>query len=163
MSVCWKLCLVMAFWLILRFIASLGFPSWIKPKMRSLDNFLVLKIALISVALDCAQRFNLSNLVTPVREALTIFTSFLFWVWITLTGLYYQNWWKIAHPPLMFNSILINTARHSGLKCCERYLNFGYGEIQRILTCISTNWIFVFFSPGIKRIYFQDGFFFWRF
>ncbi|QEL62323.1 hypothetical protein CJJ09_004499 [Candidozyma auris] len=34
-----------------------------------------------------------------------MFVSFVFWIWIIMPGLYYQNHWETAHMPIMSNSV----------------------------------------------------------
>ncbi|AQZ12677.1 hypothetical protein BZL39_E00140 [Zygosaccharomyces parabailii] len=95
--------------LILPFIADLGaFPSWCKPKNAVLGQVFGVKngMGLLPISFDWSTISTLSNpLLTPVWAAGTIFASFVFWVWIVLPGLYYQDWWETAHLPLMSNSI----------------------------------------------------------
>lgn len=95
--------------LIVPFIAKLGaFPSWAKPKNAILGQVFGVSdgIGLLPITFDWTQISNISNpLTTPVWAAATIFGSFVFWVWIVLPGLYYQNWWQTAHLPLMSNQI----------------------------------------------------------
>ncbi|KAL2313560.1 Oligopeptide transporter [Schizosaccharomyces pombe] len=90
-------------------LSSLGaWISWCKPSSAVLSQIFGVKtgLGLFPLTLDWAQISSLSNpLITPWWATCCIFTSFVFWIWIVLPGLYYQNHWQVAHFPIMTNSI----------------------------------------------------------
>lgn len=63
-------------------------------------------LGLFPLTFDWAQVSSLTNpLVTPYWANLSIFSSFVFWIWIVLPGLYYRNHWNTAYFPIMTNAI----------------------------------------------------------
>lgn len=95
--------------LIIPFIANLGaFPSWIKPDDAVLGQVFGVKngLGLLPLTFDWTQISTISNpLLTPVWASLTIFGSFVFWIYIVVPGLYYRNHWETAHFPLLSNKL----------------------------------------------------------
>lgn len=100
------------FWfpdLILPFLSTLGgWISWIKPSSATLSQVFGTKtgLGLFPLTLDWTQVTSLSEpLFTPFWALTMVFVSFVFWIWIVVPGLYYQNHWQVAHFPIMTNSL----------------------------------------------------------
>lgn len=95
--------------LIIPFIASLGaFPSWSRPKNAVLGQVFGTTngLGLLPLTFDWPTISNLGNpLLVPLWAAATIFASFVFWVWIVVPAMYYQNKWHTAHLPLLSNNL----------------------------------------------------------
>ncbi|KAA8913055.1 hypothetical protein TRICI_003303 [Trichomonascus ciferrii] len=83
-----------------------GWITWIKPQSAALSQVFGVKtgLGLFPLTLDWAQVTSLTNpLVTPFWASACIFSSFVFWIWIVMPGLYYQNHWNTAYFPIMTN------------------------------------------------------------
>lgn len=100
------------FWfpdLILPFLSTIGaWISWIKPHNATLSQVFGVKtgLGLFPLTFDWTQITSLSNpLCTPFWSVASVFVSFVFWIWIIMPALYYQNKWQVGHFPIMTSSI----------------------------------------------------------
>ncbi|CCH41466.1 Oligopeptide transporter [Wickerhamomyces ciferrii] len=95
--------------LILPFLSTLGaWITWIKPDSATLSQVFGVNtgLGLFPLTLDWTQITSLNNpLSTPFWSVLSVFISFVFWIWIVMPALYYQNKWQTAHFPIMTSSI----------------------------------------------------------
>lgn len=95
--------------LILPFLSTLGgWISWIKPSSVTLSQVFGTKtgLGLFPLTLDWTQVTSLAEpLMAPFWALTMIFLSFVFWIWIVVPGLYYQNHWLVAHFPIMTSSL----------------------------------------------------------
>ncbi|CUM63902.1 uncharacterized protein PRCAT00001490001 [Priceomyces carsonii] len=95
--------------LLMPFLSTLGaWISWCKPSSAALSQVFGVKtgLGLFPLTLDWTQIASLNNpLTTPFWSVGCIFLSFVFWIWIVMPGLYYQNRWQTAHFPIMTNNI----------------------------------------------------------
>lgn len=91
------------------FIANIGaFLTWAVPTNAVVGQvFGTLNgLALLPISFDWSTISNISNpLTVPYVYGMSIFASFVFWVWIVIPGLYYRNHWQTAHFPIMTNAI----------------------------------------------------------
>lgn len=106
------LCSFVYYWfpdLILPFFSTIGaWISWIRPDSAALSQVFGVKtgLGLFPLTLDWTQITSINNpLTTPFFAVASMFVSFVFWIWIVMPGLYYQNHWHTAHMPIMSNSI----------------------------------------------------------
>lgn len=95
--------------LILPFLSTLGgWISWIKPSSAALSQVFGTStgLGLFPLTLDWTQVTSLAEpLFAPFWALTMVFVSFVFWIWIVLPGLYYQNHWQVAHYPIMTSSL----------------------------------------------------------
>ncbi|ODQ63043.1 hypothetical protein WICANDRAFT_75772 [Wickerhamomyces anomalus NRRL Y-366-8] len=105
-------CSFVWFWfpdLILPFLSTIGaWISWIRPENATLSQVFGVNtgLGLFPLTFDWTQITSLSNpLSTPFWSIGCIFVSFVFWIWIVMPALYYQNKWQVAHFPIMTSSI----------------------------------------------------------
>lgn len=91
------------------FLAKIGgFITWIVPNNAVVGQVFGVSngLALIPIGIDWATISNISNPFTvPFVYGVTIFGSFVFWVWCVIPGLYYKNHWQVAHFPIISNGI----------------------------------------------------------
>lgn len=91
------------------FMSNIGaWISWIKPESHALSQVFGVKtgLGLFPLTFDWAQVASINNpLTTPFWAVASMFGSFVFWIWIVMPGLYYQNHWQTAHFPIMTNKI----------------------------------------------------------
>lgn len=106
------LCSFVYYWfpdLIFPFFSNIGaWISWIKPDSAPLSQVFGVKsgLGLFPLTLDWTQITSINNpLTTPFFAVASMFASFVFWIWIVMPGLYYQNHWNTAHMPIMSNSV----------------------------------------------------------
>ncbi|MDN6268489.1 MAG: small oligopeptide transporter, OPT family [Tetragenococcus koreensis] len=95
--------------LLMPFLSTIGaWISWCKPSSAALSQVFGVQtgLGLFPLTFDWSQITSLNNpLTTPFWSVCCIFGSFVFWIWIVMPGLYYQNYWETAHLPIMTNSI----------------------------------------------------------
>lgn len=95
--------------LIAPFLSYIGaWISWCSPTNAVLSQvFGVFSgLGVFPLTLDWAQVSSLSNpLTTPFWSVSIIFASFVFWIWIIMPALYYQDYWQTGHFPIMTSSI----------------------------------------------------------
>lgn len=95
--------------LIMPFVSYIGaFISWAAPTNATVGQVFGVKngLGLLPLTLDWAQISSIGNpLSTPFWATACIFGSFVFWCWIIMPALYYQNKWQTAHLPIMTNGI----------------------------------------------------------
>lgn len=95
--------------LIAPFLSTIGaWISWCKPSSAVLSQVfgVTTGLGIFPLTFDWSQVSSLSNpLTTPFWSAATIFGSFVFWIWIVMPGLYYQDHWQTGHFPIMTSSI----------------------------------------------------------
>lgn len=85
-----------------------GWITWIKPDSAALSQVFGVKtgLGLFPLTLDWAQVTSLTNpLITPFWAMCCIFVSFVFWIWIVMPAMYYQNHFKTGYFPIMTNKI----------------------------------------------------------
>lgn len=106
------LCSFVYYWfpdLIFPFFSTIGaWISWIRPDSHALSQVFGVKtgLGLFPLTLDWTQITSINNpLTTPFFAVASMFASFVFWIWIVVPGLYYQNHWETAHMPIMSNNI----------------------------------------------------------
>lgn len=106
------LCAFVWFWfpdLILPFLSTLGaWISWIRPESATLSQVFGVKtgLGIFPLTLDWTNITSVNNpLTTPFWAVANMFVSFVFWIYVVMTGLYYQNHWQTAHFPLMTNKV----------------------------------------------------------
>ncbi|PSK79782.1 OPT family small oligopeptide transporter [Candidozyma auris] len=106
------LCSFVYYWfpdLIFPFFSNIGaWISWIRPDSAALSQVFGVKtgLGLFPFTLDWTQITSINNpLTTPFFAVASMFFSFVFWIWIVMPGLYYQNHWETAHMPIMSNSV----------------------------------------------------------
>lgn len=94
---------------IMPFLSTIGaWISWIKPDSATLSQVFGVStgLGLFPLTFDWTQITSLNNpLSTPFWSVACIFVSFVFWIWIVMPALYYQNKWQVAHFPIMTSSI----------------------------------------------------------
>lgn len=94
---------------IMPFTSTIGaWITWIKPESHALSQVFGVKsgLGLFPLTFDWTQVTSLNNpLTTPFWAVASMFGSFVFWIWIVMPGLYYQNWWQTAHFPIMTNKV----------------------------------------------------------
>ena len=95
--------------LILPFLSIIGaWISWIRPNNATLSQVFGVKtgLGIFPLTFDWSQISTINNpLTTPLWAVASMFGSFVFWIWIVMPGLYYQNHWSTAHMPIMSNSV----------------------------------------------------------
>nr|UJH94527.1 ST.14 [Starmerella bombicola] len=95
--------------LILPFLSDIGaWISWIKPESATLSQVFGVKtgLGLFPLTFDWTQITSINNpLTTPMWAVASMFISFVFWIWIVMPGLYYQNQFETAHFPIMTNKV----------------------------------------------------------
>lgn len=91
------------------FLSTIGaWISWCKPSSAALSQVFGVQtgLGLFPLTFDWSQVTSLSNpLTTPFWAVCCVFGSFVFWIWIVMPGLYYQNHWQTAHLPIMTSSV----------------------------------------------------------
>lgn len=95
--------------LILPFLSDIGaWISWIKPESATLSQVFGVQtgLGLFPLTFDWTQITSINNpLTTPLWAVASMFFSFVFWIWIVMPGLYYQNHFETAHFPIMTNKV----------------------------------------------------------
>ena len=106
------LCSMIWYWVpdfLMPFTSTIGaWISWIKPENAVLSQVFGVKtgLGLFPFTLDWSQISSINNpLTTPFWAVASMFASFVFWIWIVMPGLYYQNHWQTAHFPIMTNKV----------------------------------------------------------
>lgn len=119
-----------------KFLSNIGaWISWIKPDSAPLSQVFGVKtgLGLFPLTFDWAQIASLSNpLLTPFGSSLTIFSSFVIWIWVVTPALYYTNKWQTAHFPIMTANIFdVNKKPYNAEKIVNEYWQLDMDKYKK--------------------------------
>ena len=122
--------------LLMPFVSDLGaWISWIKPNSATLSQVFGVKtgLGIFPLTLDWTQVSSINNpLTTPFWAVATMFISFVFWIWIVMPGLYYQNHWNVAHLPIMTNGVYtVDRKKYSFQKVADKNWNLDLEKFKK--------------------------------
>lgn len=122
--------------LLMPFLSTIGaWISWCKPSSAALSQVFGVKtgLGLFPLTFDWSQITSLNNpLTTPFWSVCCIFGSFVFWIWIVMPGLYYQNHWQTAHLPIMTSSIYdLNGESYQATKVVDEKWKLDYSKFKQ--------------------------------
>ncbi|CAG8126710.1 unnamed protein product [Penicillium nalgiovense] len=122
--------------LLMPFLSTIGaWISWCKPSSAALSQVFGVKtgLGLFPLTFDWTQITSLNNpLTVPFWSVCCIFGSFVFWIWIIMPGLYYQNHFQTAHLPIMTSSIYdFNGDPYDATKVVDKNWNLDYKKFKQ--------------------------------
>ncbi|CUM54866.1 unnamed protein product [Debaryomyces fabryi] len=122
--------------LLMPFLSTIGaWVSWCKPSSATLSQVFGVQtgLGLFPLTFDWSQITSLNNpLTTPFWSVCCLFGSFVFWIWIVMPGLYYQNLWETAHLPIMTNSIYdLKGESYDATKVIDKNWKLDYNKFKQ--------------------------------
>lgn len=122
--------------LIMPFLSNIGaWISWIRPDNATLSQVFGVStgLGLFPLTFDWAQVTSLNNpLTTPFWSIGCVFVSFVFWIWIVMPALYYQNKWQTAHYPIMTSSVYdVKGLAYNSSKVIDKKWRLDYDKFKQ--------------------------------